>query len=124
MASLREEARWILDEARDAICWIAVWKTGRSWNVETFYGVEYDEGRLYPPRESSWKIEEDDEKRLREIYEEDHDAIMVNGYYCNLGSLEEMTLESLINGIKFQYGLGGDIMRIIDMARARKEATA
>ena len=117
MASLREEARWILDEARAAICWIAVWKTGRSWNVETFYGVEYDEGRLYP-------IEEDDEKRLREIYEEDNDAILVNGYYCNLGSLEEMTLESLIDGIKFQYGFGGDIMRILDLARARKEAAS
>ena len=124
MASLREEARWILGEARDAICWIAVWKTGRSWNIETLYGVEYDEGRTYPRRESSWKIDEDDERRLREICEEDQNAILVNGYYCNLGSLEEMTLDSLIDGIRFQYGLGGDIMRIIDLARRQKEAIA
>ena len=116
MASLREEARYILDDARDAICWIAIWKTGRSWHAECMYDTEYDEGRLYPRRESSWKIEEEDAERLKEIYAEDNDAILVNGYYCNLGSLEEMTLESLMDGIRFQYGFGGDLMDILRRA--------
>ena len=40
----------------------------------------------------------------------------MNGYYCNLGSLEEMTLESLMDGIRFQYGFGGDLMDILQKA--------
>ena len=116
MASLREEARWILGDARDAICWIAAWKTGRSWNVETLYGVEYVEERGH---ESYWRIEADDENRLREIYEADENAILVNGYYCNLGPLEGMTLESLVDGIKFQYSLGGDLIQILSTARRK-----
>lgn len=116
MGSLREEARYILDDAKAGIAWIAIWKTGRSWNAETFYGVEYDEGRSYPRRPSSWKMGEDDAQRLREIFSEDDNAILVNPYYCNLGPWEEMTLESLIEGIRFQYRLGGDIERILNIA--------
>lgn len=116
MASLREAARSVLDDAKDAICWIAIWKTGRSWNAETMYETEYDEGRSYPRRDSSWKIEEYDADRLKEIYAEDNNAILVNAYYCNLGGWETMTLESLIDGIRFQYDLGGDLMDILQKA--------
>ena len=34
MASLRDEARPYLDDFRNAINWIAVWKVGRGWNVQ------------------------------------------------------------------------------------------
>lgn len=116
MASLREEARYVLDDAKAGISWIAIWKTGRTWHAETMYGVDYTEGNRYWKKNAEWKIEEDDAKRLLQIYGEDENAILVNPYYCNLGPWEEMTLESLIDGIKFQYGFGGDIMNILQMA--------
>ena len=126
MASLREEASWILDDAKGGICWIAIWKTGRSWHAETFYDVEYDEGRSYPRREASWKIDEESAQRLLQIQHEDRQAILVNPYYCNLGPWEEMTLMSLIDGIKFQYSLGkiDEISDILHMAyeAQKKEA--
>lgn len=34
MASLRNIVREYCDEIADGICWIAVWKEGRSWNIE------------------------------------------------------------------------------------------
>lgn len=118
MASLREEARYILDDAKAGIVWIAIWKTGRSWHTEVMYDVEYDEGRSYPTRiESSWKITSEDQHRLLEIYDEDAGAILVNPYYVNLGPWEDMTLESLIDGIRFQYGFGGDIPGILEMCK-------
>ena len=119
MASLKEEARFILDDARDGIAWLAIWKTGRTWHAEAMYSddVEYTEGRRYPRRtESSWRIEDEAAARLREIWAEDHNAILVNPYYDNLGPFEEMTLASLIDGIRFQYRVGGDIMAILRMA--------
>ena len=125
MASLREEASWILDDAKAGICWIAIWKTGKSWHTETFYDVEYDEGSRYFNRPSSWKIDEESAQRLLQIQHEDRQAILVNPYYCNLGPWEGMTLASLIDGIKFQYGFGrvGEITDILHMAyKAQKEA--
>ena len=119
MASLKEEARFILDDARDGIAWLAIWKTGHTWHAEAMYSddVEYTEGRRYPRRtESSWRIEDEAAARLREIWAEDHNAILVNPYYDNLGPFEEMTLASLIDGIRFQYRVGGDIMAILRMA--------
>ena len=116
MASLREEARYVLDDAKAGICWIAIWKTGRTWHAETMYGVEYEDGNSYWNTKSKWTIENEDAERLRQIYGEDENAILVNPYYCNLGPWEDMTLETLIDGIKFQYGFGGDIMNILHMA--------
>ena len=121
MASLREDARWVLDDAKAGISWIAIWKTGKSWHAETMYGVEYTEGRSWPTKiESSWKIDDDDAERLRGIFEEDENAILVNPYYCNLGPWEEMTLATLMDGIRFQYGFGGDLMDILERANRRE----
>ena len=121
MASLRETARSILDDARDGICWIAIWKTGRSWNAETMYGIEYTEARGYPFRRAEeWKIEEEDANRLLEIFGEDQDAMLVNGYYVNIGPMEHMTLATLMDGIEYQYGFGGNIMGILEQANRRE----
>lgn len=116
MASLREAARYILDDAKDGICWLAIWKTGKSWHSETMYETEYSDGNRFHGTSSSWKIDEEDAARLLQIYAEDENAILVNPYYCNLGPWEEMTLESLIDGIRFQYDFGGDIMDILKRA--------
>ena len=126
MASLKEEASLILNDAKGGICWIAIWKTGRSWHAETFYDVEYTEGRSWPKREASWKIDKESAQRLLEIQSEDHQAILVNPYYCNLGPWEGMTLLSLIDGIRFQYGLGAEdqISGILHMASAAQKKEA
>lgn len=117
MASLKEAARSVLGDAQDAICWIAIWKTGRSWHAETFYETEYTESRNWPRKqEESWTIGDDDAERLTEITAEDPDARLVNGYYANLGPLEEMTLASLTDGLDFQYSLGGNIPEILRKA--------
>lgn len=116
MASLREAARSIYDDAKAGISWIAIWKTGRSWNAETMYDTEYEEANKWRHTPSTWKVSEDDAKRLMEIHGEDSEAILVNPYYCNLGPWEEMTLETLIDGIKFQYSFGGDVMDILHQA--------
>ena len=116
MASLREEARYILDDAKAGICWIAIWKTGRTWHAETMYDTEYEEGNPRWNTSSKWTIDEEDAERLKEIAKEDENAILVNPYYCNLGPFEDMTLETLIDGIRFQYGFGGDIMDILQKA--------
>ncbi len=118
MASLREEARYILDDAKGGICWIAIWKTGRSWHAESFYDVEYTEANPRFGIKKEWKIEKEAADRLAEIASEDRHAILVNPYYCNLGPWEDMTLESLMDGIRFQYGLGriGEIPDILEQA--------
>lgn len=121
MASLREAARDVLEEARGGIAWIAIWKTGRSWHSESFYDVEYDEGcsRYGFERPAKWTIEEEAAEKLAAIAQEDPHAILVNPYYDNLGTWEDMTLETLIDGIKFQYldiG-GGYIPGILEQAK-------
>lgn len=118
MASLREEASYVLDDAKAGISWIAIWKTGRTWHAETLYFTEYIMGSKRFGTETHWEIDKDDQKRLMEIYEEDHKAILVNPYYCNLGPWEEMTLATLIDGIRFQYGFDrdGEILDVLELA--------
>lgn len=104
MASLREEARRILDDAITGVAFLAIWKTGRTWHAESIYDVEYIEGRTFPGKvKEHWEISADAAAKLREIWMDDHHAILVNPYYDNLGPFEEMTLGSLIDGIRFQY---------------------
>jgi len=96
MASLRELARENIMDAAMGICWFAVWKTGRSWNVEVFW-PEYDE------KKDTFKMEDDDVMRAKEILNDDYSAAFVNGYYCNIGAMEDMTIETLADGLRFQY---------------------
>lgn len=39
MASIRQIAQDVLYEAQDGIAWIALYKKGRSWNAECFWGL-------------------------------------------------------------------------------------
>lgn len=99
MATLRELAREHITEASDAVCWFALWKTGRTWNMEPFY-VDYDE------RTHHFRIFDEDHEKLREILKDDYGAKFVNGWYDNLGSLEDMTVSSLTDGLRYQYEHG------------------
>lgn len=52
MASLKEIAREYRDEIMDGIAWVAIWKTGRSWNAKAFwlnlvYAVWYEKYQCY-----------------------------------------------------------------------------
>lgn len=75
MASLREIATANAEEIRDGIVWVIVWKTGRSWHAKSVWlNSETD------------KIGPEDEKQVREILQQDPNAVMINGYYS--GHLE------------------------------------
>lgn len=100
MASLRNCAGSIREEAADGICWIALWKEGRSWNVETVWpeDMDYDKGTMV--------LELDYLERLQEIMRVDQSAILVNGYYSNIGCFEEGPLpyvQTLADALRWQY---------------------
>lgn len=115
MASLREAARNVYEDAKDAIAWIAVWKTGKSWHSREFYDIEYTEPTRFIVRGKwGWKIDPDIIEELEEIVKKDPEARLMNPYYSNMGPLEDMTLESLTYGILFQYNLGGNLAAIIE----------
>lgn len=120
MASLREEARYILYDAMSGVSWFAVWKTGRSWNIRMIYSAEYTQSRFCHPE--VWECDQDDMQTMQEIWNEDHDAVLLNGYYRNIGSLEEMTLGSLVDGIRWQYehdgGNLGEILAVMQLKTA------
>lgn len=94
MSDLRTEAQSVLDEAREAIAWIAIWKNGRSWNAVALW-PEVDEGV------PSWDATDVD--ILHHILKQDKNAIIVNAYYHNLGDVETMTRESLAAALRQQY---------------------
>ena len=106
MASLKSEAKRIADEASEAIAWIAVWREGRGWRCESYY-LDYDE------RKDRFEIDPEDYQALEAIVDADVNALLVNGYYMNLGSLEEMTLSSLVDGLRWQYEINGGNLREI-----------
>ena len=88
MASIRQIAQDVLYEARDGIAWIALYKEGRSWNAECFWG-------LFDKQEVFTTDYPEDSERLREILSIDPNAIFVNAYLHNLGPIDdEMTRDN------------------------------
>lgn len=100
MASIRNAAQWVLDDCRDGIGWVAIWKEGRSWESERIYGVDFDE------RTNTAKMDDPDEQeRLQAILAIDPNAIIVNSYYHNLGDTTCMTRDTLADALRWQYEL-------------------
>ena len=100
MASIRNAAQWVLDDCRDGIGWVVIWKEGRSWDSRRMYGVDFDE------RSYTAKLEDDEElEELQSILAIDPHAIIVNGYYHNLGDPECMTRDTLADALRWQYEL-------------------
>lgn len=100
MASIRKAAQWVLDDCRDGIGWVAIWKEGRGWESERIYGVDFDE------RTGTATIDDTEElERLQAILAIDPRAIIVNGYFHNLGDCETMTRDSLADALRWQYEL-------------------
>ncbi len=96
MANLRTTAQNVLEEARDGIAWIALFKKGRGWGAECFW-PDFDE------RSNSFEFEDYDIDPLKEILAIDQNAIFVNSYYFNLGPVEEMTRDTLASALRWQY---------------------
>ena len=100
MASLRDCARSVREEAADGICWIALWREGRSWNAETIWPEDmlYDKGIMVL---ESYYLE-----RLLEIVKADSSAILVSGEYSNIGCAGDGSLSDvqvLTNALRWQY---------------------
>ena len=100
MASIRNAAQWVLDDCRDGIGWVAIWKVGRSWESERIYGVDFDEHTY-----TATIDDPEEQERLQNILAIDPHAIIVNSYYHNLGDTECMTRDSLADALRWQYEL-------------------
>ena len=99
MASIRQIAQDVLYEARDGIAWIALYKKGRSWNAECFWGL-FDKQEVFTTDYS------EDAERLHEILSIDPNAIFVNAYLHNLGPIDdEMTRDTLAKALRWQYDM-------------------
>lgn len=113
MATLRQEAQDVLTEARDGIAWIAIWKDGRGWCCMTFWPDVKDDA-------PTLGFDDDETQQLINIAKLDPQAVIVNSYYHNLGSTEEMTRDTLANAIHWQYGLGGNLVtNVVNVERSR-----
>lgn len=104
MANLRTTAQKVLEEARDGIAWIAFFRKGRGWDAECFW-PDID-------RDGVFQFDGDDAGEIKDILDTDRNAIFVNGYYTNLGPLDDMTRESLTAGLRWQYE--GQFSRLAD----------
>lgn len=98
MASIKEIVRGYNDEIQDGIAWVAIWKEGRSWNAEAFWCEDggYEDGYIF---------EREDVERMAEILKIDHKAVMLNGYYCNCGTIEDgkASIADIVSGVEWNY---------------------
>ena len=104
MANLRTTAQGVLEEARDGIAWIALYKEGRSWDAKCFWPEYHD-------KSNDFSFDADDLEELQCILETDQSAVFLNGYYTNLGSPDEMTRESLASAMRWQYDNQYNLLR-------------
>ena len=97
MASMRQTAQDMIDVAREGIGWIALWKDGKGWMARD----------LYPDidRENNLVFEDYQLEALQLIRQQDPRAILVNGWYHNLGDTTCMTRDSLADALRWQYDL-------------------
>lgn len=98
MASLREIAREYKDEIMSGIAWVAIWKTGRSWNARAFW--------LNPDAE---KIECEKMEEARAIVAADENAIFINEYYT--AHMGEGKLDEIMDGIRYMYEEGYNLLK-------------
>jgi hypothetical protein len=97
MATLKQNAQYMIDVAREGIGWIALWKDGKGWMSMDFYPDIDRQGRL--------NFEDYDIDSLQNIAKLDPRAILVNGWYHNLGDTTCMTYDSLAAALRWQYDL-------------------
>ena len=69
MASIRNTAQGIIEEAREGIAWIAFFKKGRGWDASCFW-PDIDKG-------GSFEFEKDDIKEIKSILSTDRNADII-----------------------------------------------
>lgn len=94
MASLKQIVKEYRDEIVDGIAWVAIYKTGRSWNAVAVWPEDggYDEGYI---------LDECDLAELKAISCLDYKAICFNGYYMGFG--EDFTNDELAAKVQWFY---------------------
>ena len=98
MAGLREIAKEYRDEIMDGIAWVAIWKTGKSWNAKDFWlDMEFD------------KIKPEEMSEARDIVAEDENAIFINEYYC--AHMGNGSIQDIVAGIKGFYENGYNTLK-------------
>ena len=91
MASLKDIAIEYKEEIMDGIAWVAIWKTGRSWNAYAFW-LTFDTDQF----ES-----EEDFTIAKKIVAADEKAIFINEYYT--AHMGDATINSIMDGIRSLY---------------------
>ena len=91
MASLKDIAIEYKEEIMDGIAWVAIWKTGRSWNAYAFW-LTFDTDQF----ES-----EEDFTIAKKIVAADEKAIFINEYYT--AYMGDATINSIMDGIRSLY---------------------
>lgn len=107
MPALKEIARKAAGEIREGICWVVIYRVGRSWYSTTLHSDLWN---------NRW--ETDDVNEALEILRLDPGAVALHGYY--LGRFGDMTLRDIAAGIRFHYERGTNRLAEDDtLTRAR-----
>ena len=107
MGTLREEARYYREDFRGGTSWILFWKVKRSWHLYLLWNTDYDE------RTATWEMSYEDADLVHKVMKVDPNALVLNGYYSNLGDPDSMTTDSLTNALLRQYEDGGNAQHVL-----------
>lgn len=95
MSSIRSIAREYLEDARDGMQYIAVWKEGRSWNAELILVDDM-------PEDDKPVFDSDYIGYIQDIVSKDPNAVLLCGYFHNLGG-EETSVDNLAGWFRYHY---------------------
>lgn len=100
--TLRQLVKELFNELDDGLSWVLIYKDGKSWFGLSLYFDDIDYN-LY----DGFTFSKSAMKLLCEVYEIDKNAILVNGYYTNIGwsETDRNTIQHFIDGIRYQYEL-------------------
>ena len=100
--TLREVVKQYFYELDAGIPWLLIYKDGRSWFGLSLYTDDIDYNLF-----DGFNFSKSVMKLLCDVYKIDKSAILVNGYYMNIGwsETERNTIQRFVDGIKYQYEL-------------------
>lgn len=108
--TLRQLVKELFDELDDGLSWVLIYKDGKSWFGLSFYfdDVDYNLSDGFIISKSAMRL-------LYQVYEIDKNAILVNGYYMNIGwsEIERNTIQRFIDGIKYQYEFNDNQLKYV-----------
>ena len=100
MASLRDVAQKVKGVAEEGIGWILLWKKGKCWEGTAIWPDYIEES-------CSLILSDEDRDMIREIVEEDPQAILVNSRVHNLGVNDyEVSTIKLEQNLRWHYHEG------------------